>query len=301
MDHLFELTKSFGLTKGIEVNTALGQVSLAERAWAEPIDLVFEPKHYWLELQLLPTVADGQARFADKWSGNQYESIGRVYLLPMSEAVHLKSSCREYFGVSCSFMPEAIDRWFDNGLDWTENRLRQCVNITSPVIQSLLFRLSEEIRMPGLGSEVLTELYFEQIMIQLARYCLGSEERADKGGLAAWRMRLIKERLAEPGARVSLNDLATLCNMSPRQLTRAFRTSNGCSIGDYVAQSRIVLAKRLLKTNQNVKSIVHALGFNSPSHFYAAFRRSTGETPLKYRQRLGLIDQSLTLETERDH
>jgi AraC family transcriptional regulator len=143
-----------------------------------------------------------------------------------------------------------------------------------------------------------TRLIFAETIIELARYCLGSEERRDKGGLAPWRMRLIKERLAEPGVRVSLSELATLCNMSPRQLTRAFRTSNGCSIGDYIAQDRIDKAKRLLKTDQNVKSIVHALGFNSPSHFYVAFHRATGETPLQYRQRVGRIERSMTMETE---
>jgi AraC family transcriptional regulator len=295
------MNHSYGLTKSLDIETPLGLISLAERAWDEPVDQFFEPPHYWLELQLMPSVVDGQVCFSNKWDGNEFEKLGRAYLLPMSEVVHLKSECRHYMAISCGFEPAAIERWFDSRLEWTDHRLKQGINITNVTIQNLLFKLSEEIRMPGLGTEVLRESYFSQIIVELARYCLKSEERFDKGGLASWRMRLIKERLTEAGEKVSLSDLAALCNMSPRQLTRAFRISNGCSIGDYVAQNRIDHAKRLLKTDQNVKSIVHALGFSSPSHFYAAFRRSTGETPLSYRQRLGIIDRSPTAETEHDH
>ena len=292
------MDSSWAVTKSLEVETSLGQVSLAERAWDEPIDLVVYPEHYWLELQLLPTPADGQACFTDRWRGGRFEPIGRAYLLPMSQPVHLQSNCRKHVAISCSFLPAAIQRWFDGGLEWTETRLKQSLNITNPTIRNLLFRMSEEIRTPSLGSDVLLDLMFAETIIELARYCLGSEERQDKGGLAPWRMSLIKERLAETGARVSLNELATLCNMSPRQLTRAFRTSNGCSIGDYIAQDRISKAKRLLKTDQNVKSIVHALGFNSASHFYVAFHRATGETPLQYRQRIGRTERLISTETE---
>jgi AraC family transcriptional regulator len=288
----------WAVTKSREVETSLGQVSLAERVWDEPIDIVVDPEIYYLELQLTPTTSDGQACFTDRWCDERFEPLGRAYLLPMSQTVHLKSSRRRHFSISCSFLPPAIQRWFDGGLEWTEARLKQSLNITNPTVRNLLFRMSEEIRTPSLGSDVLIDLIFAETIIELARYCLGSEERRDKGGLAPWRMRLIKERLAEPGVRVSLSELATLCNMSPRQLTRAFRTSNGCSIGDYIAQDRIDKAKRLLKTDQNVKSIVHALGFNSPSHFYVAFHRATGETPLQYRQRVGRIERSMTMETE---
>ena len=291
------MDSSWAVTKSLEVDTPLGQVSLTERVWDEPIDIKVDPESYWLELQLLPTTADGKACFTDQWRSDRFEPIGRAYLLPMSQTVRLKSTCRKNFAISCSFLPSAIQHWFDDGLEWTETRLKQGLNITNPTIRNLLFRMSEEIRTPSLGSDALVELIFAETIIELARYCLGTEERPDKGGLAAWRMRLIKERLDEPGARVSLTELATLCNMSPRQLTRAFRTTNGCSIGDYIAQDRIDKAKRLLKTDQNVKSIVHALGFNSPSHFYVAFHRATGETPLQYRQRVARTERLIAIET----
>jgi AraC family transcriptional regulator len=70
-----------------------------------------------------------------------------------------------------------------------------------------------------------------------------------------------------------------------RQLTRGFRANRGRSIGDHVAQCRLDNAKRLLATNESVKSIAYSLGFASPSSFCFAFRRATGETPRQFRQR----------------
>ncbi len=292
------LDTSWAATKNIEVKTSLGEISLAERQWAEPIDIVIEPPHYWLELQLTPRAIKGQACFSERWGAQRFESIGRVYLLPMLQRVRLRSNCRYSCAIGCSFQPAAIERWFEDDLQWTDTRLKQGLDITASPIRNLLFRMSQEIYMPSWGSDALMDLLFAEVIIELARYSVGNEEHADKGGLASWRMRLIKERLAEPGARVSLHELADLCNMSPRQLTRAFRATHGCSIGDYIARDRIDKAKRMLKTDQTLKTIFHALGFNSPAHFYLAFRRATGETPQQYRQRLLSAKRTISLGVE---
>jgi AraC-like DNA-binding protein len=81
----------------------------------------------------------------------------------------------------------------------------------------------------------------------------------------------------------TLSELAALFKLSVRQLTRGFRASRGCSIGDYVANSRIERAKRLLASDQSIKTIAYALGFNSSSGFCFAFRRATGMTPGEFR------------------
>jgi AraC family transcriptional regulator len=71
-----------------------------------------------------------------------------------------------------------------------------------------------------------------------------------------------------------------------RQLTRGFRASRGCSIGDYIASRRLDHAKQLLATGQSVKAIAYSLGFASPSSFCFAFRRATGQTPREFRNGL---------------
>ena len=64
-----------------------------------------------------------------------------------------------------------------------------------------------------------------------------------------------------------------------RQLTRGFRASRGCSIGEYVTRSQIDRAKQLLVSGESIKSIADSIGFASVSSFTYAFRRETGQTP----------------------
>jgi AraC family transcriptional regulator len=99
-------------------------------------------------------------------------------------------------------------------------------------------------------------------------------------------MRLIDDRLRESLAAPTLSELATLCNMSVRQLTRAFRTSRRRSIGDHMAQCRLDHAKRLLTDDRSIKSVAYSLGFSSPSSFSYAFRRATGQSPREFQQRV---------------
>jgi AraC family transcriptional regulator len=102
--------------------------------------------------------------------------------------------------------------------------------------------------------------------------------------LAPWRLRIIDERLEALRVAPTLAELAGLCSLSVRQLTRGFRASRGCSIGEYVAQSQIDHAKRLLASEESVKTIAYSMGFASPSSFSYAFRRATGLTPRQFRQ-----------------
>ena len=146
-------------------------------------------------------------------------------------------------------------------------------------------RLVEEARHPGFASQLIVELIAVQLAVELSRYWAAIAEGPVTGGLAPWRLRLIDERLREVRAVPTLAELAGLCRLSVRQLTRGFRASRGCSIGDYVAQSQVDHARRLLATDQPVKAIAYSLGFSSPSKLALAFRRRTGETPREFRRR----------------
>lgn len=273
-----------------QVVTPAASVFVSERVWDEAIDFVCETKVHLLQSQLVPRVPhshDSRACFADPWRANRFEPVGSAFFIPAAQSMHIKSRCQRAVTVTCIFSPESLDTWFGGELDWTESRLERCLDITHPTIHNILFRLSEELRVPGFATDTLTELLTAELAVELTRYSMGTEERRSAGGLAQWRLQLIDERLSDPSSRPSLTELARLCNLSARQLTRAFRISRGCSIGSYIIQSRIDRAKQLLRTEQNVKSIAHALGFNSPSHFYIAFHRATGETPRQFRERVG--------------
>jgi AraC family transcriptional regulator len=178
-----------------------------------------------------------------------------------------------------------MQKWLQDDFRWDDDHLNAALNICSPSIRNPLFRLAHELRSPGFASDVLVEIIAAQITLELGRYCMAIKDARPQGGLAPKSLRLIDGRLNEVRQIPALSELADLCGLSVRHLTRAFRVSRGCSIADYIAQHRLRNAKRLLLAEQSVKSIAYFLGFASPSSFSCAFRRATGETPGEFRRR----------------
>jgi AraC family transcriptional regulator len=254
----------------------------------KPTNRVFRrgTDYYWLDLCLTPRPENTRGCYSDRWGPHRFERLGEIFLVPPGEALHLRSDRGgNQASIICEIDAAAIDRWLDGGIEWTDQRLAAGLDITHPYMRSCLFRLAQEVSRPGPGSEVLVEMIAGQLAIEVARYCQAIAEGPITGGLASWRLRLIDERLQQLGVAPSLEELATLCALSLRQLTRGFRASRGCSIGDHIAQMRIDLAKRLLGSEESIKAIAFSLGFASPSSFAFAFRRATGATPSQFRQR----------------
>lgn len=241
---------------------------------------------YWIELCLTPRRPNARARYADFWSLHRFHSMGSIIALPPRLKLHLRSEGGKHISLICALKTDLVDRWLPDQFEWTDRRLEACLNISNSTIRSLLLNLSHEMRHPRIGSRELGEAIVQMLPIELARNLIAMDEPAEYGGLAPWRLRAIDRRISEPGRMPTLAELADECRISVRQLTRGFRTSRGCSIGDYLAQQRIDAAKRRLATNETIKSIALSTGFSSQSTFTYTFRRATGVTPHEYRKRV---------------
>ncbi len=241
---------------------------------------------YWLDMCVTPRPDKARACYRDQWGPHRFERLGDIFLVPPGHTMHVRSDRGgDQLSITCEIGRDFFRDWLEEDFEWTDRRLEASLDIVSPNIRSTLFRLGEEVRYPGFGSQVLFELLAGQIAIEVSRHVKAVTDGPATGGLASWRLRLIDERLEASGPAPTLAELATRCNMSIRQMTRGFRTSKGCSIGDYVIQVRTEQAKRLLDTNESIKSIAFAMGFASPSSFSFAFRQATGTTPRQFRQR----------------
>ena len=276
------------MTLDAEIRVPVATTQLVRFHMFEPADnVLLEPETYWLDLCLTPRPRNARACFVERWGPHRFERIGNLFMLPPREAMQTRSEGGPtQASVLCHLRPEPVRHWFGNELEWTDHRLEAGLDIAEPKLRVLLLRLAEELRNPGFASEALVELLVAQLVIELGRYCLTIRERPSNGGLAPWRMRLVEERLREVQAAPTLSELAALCNLSVRQLTRAFRACRGRSIGEYVAQCRIDNAKRLLGGDTSIKAVAYSLGFASASSFSFAFRRATGHTPREFQQRL---------------
>jgi AraC family transcriptional regulator len=276
------------MTVESEIRVPVATAQIARFHMTCPADnLLREEDTFWLDLCLTPRPRNARACYRDHWAPHRFERLGTLFVLPPGETMHARSDGGSpQTSLLCHLRPEPMREWFGGELEWTDRRLKASLDISDPNIRGLLGRIAEEMRHPGFASEMLIELMVAQVAIELGRFWVAIKEGPATGGLSAWRLRLIDERLREVRDAPTLTELASLCNLSVRQLTRGFRASFGRSIGEHVAQCRLDNAKRLLAAEQSVKEVAYSLGFATPSSFSVAFRRATGETPRQFRQRI---------------
>lgn len=243
---------------------------------------------YWIDLCLTPRRPNADARFRDHWSPGRAVQLGSLIAFPPRMRLELRSSGGRHASLLCQLQANEVERWLPEDFVWTERRLEASLNIANETIKWLMLRLNEELKTPCDSSVEVCNAIVALLAIELARHFTAASAVDTKGGLASWRLRLADERISDPAAVYpTATELAALCRLSPRQFSRAFRASRGCSIGDYLAQTRIETAKRKLFSKESIAQIASILGFSSQSSFTAAFKRSTGTTPNQFRKRLG--------------
>jgi AraC family transcriptional regulator len=264
-----------------ELRLPLGTAQLA-RLHVPCSDHSFAVEFDRIDLCLTPRPRNTRARFLDRWGPHRFEKLGSVFVMPRGEPVQVRTDGGTQRSIVCHLASAQVQDLLQERLDWSDH-LEAGLDVANQTVPLLLRRLARELHAPGFASEAMAELILGQIVLELARYNQALRGGSEAAALAGWRLRRIDERLAEVGEAPTLAELAGLCHLSVRQLTRAFRAARGCSIGDYLNRSRIETAKQLLARDEPVKSVALSMGFASASHFSQAFRRATGMTPSAFR------------------
>lgn len=268
-----------------QVTTSIGTVQLINADWLEASELCgLSPDHH-LQLAVMPQVRNALAGFPQRWGPHRTVRMGETFFLPADHEVHIFAPPQVQHSIACVFSPTAFERFSDPTLEWTDSRLQAGLDVASPIVRNLLFRIGQELRAPRFRNQTLIELMMGQVLIELTRYLMDVDDRETGGGLAPWRVKLIDERLQADAQPPTLDELADLCRLSVRHLTRAFRASSSRSIGSYIAEFRIERAKMMLLSGMAVKAVAAQMNFTQPGNFTAAFRRETGETPREFQKR----------------
>src|SRR3546814_11313514 len=91
----------------------------------------------------------------------------------------------------------------------------------------------------------------------------------------------------EPGRAWALDELAAEAGMSRAGLTSAFRRHMGRSVGDYLSDYRVLVAKRELSLGRPVALVSDELGYASTAAFTRMFKARAGRTPRDDRKSVG--------------
>jgi AraC family transcriptional regulator len=109
--------------------------------------------------------------------------------------------------------------------------------------------------------------------------------RHRRGGLSPAALRRIESFVeANLASDIDLAALADRARLSVFHFARAFKTTTGVTPRAFVEGRRVALAMRLLRdTDRSIAQVALESGFTSQSRLTTVFRRSTGETPARFR------------------
>lgn len=252
----------------------------------EPVKSVQLPDAAVVDMCLTPRPPSACGSYVGRFSPSDFEPLGHICFLPADLPLSIRSGPGRTRSLRCSFHRSAFP---DLMPQLNEYRLRETLHVTSKTIPQICARILAEMETPGFASSVVVEAMSNVLAVDLARAFSASVPSGalPRGGVAGWRLRRIEERARADGPPPTLEELASLCDISTRHLTRAFREATGCSIGARIAEWRVARAKVLLSSDScSLKEIAYLLGFAHASAFSTAFRRATGEQPSAYRARV---------------
>lgn len=86
-------------------------------------------------------------------------------------------------------------------------------------------------------------------------------------------------------ASLTVEKIADICSMSPSNLKKTFRKYSSVGIIKYFNKLKIEKAQKLLNEGYTVKETASALGYTDQNYFSVVFKRITGYSPIKYKNK----------------
>ena len=155
-------------------------------------------------------------------------------------------------------------------------------------IHALMKQMFKELECKYTGYQKQVELLLAQLLISLVRNYDNKKQARDhsaSGNLIGSNSIIIEEYFLYEYASLSLNTLADKLKLSPRQTQRLIWKYYGKSFQQKKADARMSVASLLLKDKgRSIAYIADELGYSSPEHFSAAFRKYYNMSPSEFRK-----------------
>ncbi|MEX0330999.1 MAG: helix-turn-helix domain-containing protein [Puniceicoccaceae bacterium] len=131
------------------------------------------------------------------------------------------------------------------------------------------------------GWETILETIASRVLVSFAR---GHLEEGEVDGNSSLRsvegaIEYIDTHVHE---RLTIEEMASRSNLSPRRFTTLFKQLTGETFSNYLNQKRIEYACQRLDETGHILYACHGSGFNDVAYFYRVFKKFTGMTPGEY-------------------
>ncbi len=172
-----------------------------------------------------------------------------------------------------------------NGLDFIET-VRKTDNITQFIIVSGFsdFEYARHALRFGVGDYVLKPVKPAELSDALIN-CMNRIQKVCEDAPAGHKLtQYIQEHYASP---LNLERLSVIFNFSPKYISCLVKNEVGHGFTEFLISLRMKRAAELLgRTLEDVQTISHAVGYDDPQYFHRIFKKTTGKTPLQFRNEI---------------
>ena len=230
-------------------------------------------------------------------------------------------SCHSYVGsdggrfdnIDCLFLPALLDPALEgtkslravlehyllhfNMKTLAQNPARMIFHDGDGRVLHLIERIGEELRRREAGFAELIRCYLVEILLLTMRRIDGVQSAAIGNEISAYLTAYVEEHYAEP---LTLDSLAEQFFVSRSKLSKDFKTHTGTSLHQFLLDIRInrAILHIYYGTYDTVREIAEAVGFGNSLHFYSAFKKAVGMTPLQYAKKRNIHMKALDHKTK---
>jgi AraC family transcriptional regulator len=218
---------------------------------------------------------------------SDYARLGDVVFIPERSPLYCSWAPGAQRCISCMFDVRVLSERAAMEWSWPEFDVQAALDIRNEYVRLGLQRIAEEALSPGFASATQIECSLMFVALELRRHFAGERRIAQprEGKLSARQLQVLRSMVIErPNTSPTISELATECGMNGRQLALAYRRTTGVTLRSFIADARLERAKMLLLGGRTlIKQVAFDSGFQSAAAFIAAFRKSTGMTPIDFR------------------
>ena len=164
------------------------------------------------------------------------------------------------------------------------------ISFFDPLLEQLVIEVCHLARMKRTSStnyaDHLVRAIAAHIVEKHSAVSTPTEDQKAIKGLSPRNLNLVMEFIDKNLSKsLSLEDIASICDLSPSHFTRLFRSSTSLTPHQYLLRKRIDTAQGLLiESGMSISEIAFECGFADQVHFTQAFRRFAGKTPGAFRK-----------------
>lgn len=225
---------------------------------------------------------------------------GDVFFIARNNTHNYNALSPDFCWINCLFLPNALssDVFCENAKDIVKlaifSNIFEIQKITSDSIEllpmqdefgTLFTEMLHEYNEGKSGAQEVLKHYLSVLCIKIFRRYATQNEQKQKNDEPDYAQLVIEYLENNSFENFNINEIAKKVFLSPHYFQTLFKKKTGKSLINFLHETRIDKAKKLLETSDMpISAVVLSVGYNDTKFFYNVFKRYTGLTPGAYRE-----------------